>query len=222
MGFEGRPLVRSSKLKSFSSYCLLTTVFLPSPLAHKPRNLDIQTIFIKNVCMKKIDHFMITGIVLALVLAAGNLGGEVKMKKEEQHKAVARLVEEMYNRDLNKADEIFHPDCLHHINGSDEKLLGPDAIRQSILQMKESFVSFHTTINELFGENDQVAFRWTWVGKMKGSGLDYTLHGNTIFRFADGKVIEEWAVDDRLREMLKLGFTLTPPGRGEKVSEAPK
>ena len=159
---------------------------------------------------------MITSIVLALVLAAGNLGGEVKMKKEEQHKAVARLVEEMYNRDLNMAAEIFHTDCIHHINGSTDEAKGPQAIRQSILQMKESFVHFHTTIDELFAENDHVAFRWTWVGKMKGSGLDYTLHGNTIFRFAAGKVIEEWAIDDRLREMLKLGFTLTPPAAEKK------
>jgi predicted ester cyclase len=157
--------------------------------------------------MNKMDRFLVTGIVLALALAAGIRGSEVKMKKEEQHKAVARLVEDMYNRDLNMADEIFHADCIHHINGSTDAMKGPQAIRQSILQMQENFDSFHTTIDELFAENDHVAFRWTWVGKMKGSGLDYTLHGNTIFRFAAGKVIEEWAIDDRLREMLKL----TPP-----------
>jgi predicted ester cyclase len=127
------------------------------------------------------------------------------------HKAVAKLVEQMYNLDFNIADQIFHPDCIHHINGSDEKLTGPDAIKQSILLMKESFSTFHTALEDMLAENDYVAFRWTWSAKMKGSGQDYTLHGNTFFRFADGKVIEQWAIDDRMREMQKLGFVITPP-----------
>lgn len=48
---------------------------------------------------------------------------------------------------------------------------------------------------------------------MHGSGLTTTLHGNTHFRFQDGRVIEAWAIDDRLREMLKQGFTLSPPSQ---------
>jgi predicted SnoaL-like aldol condensation-catalyzing enzyme len=167
--------------------------------------------FAKNASMNKNSNFIIWGIGLAIVLACGDLISEVKMNQVEGNKAVARRVEEMYNRDVNAADEIFHPDCIHHINGSDEELRGPEAIKRSIAQMKESFSAFHTTIDELFAEGDLVAFRWTWVAKMRDSGLGTTLHGNTIFRFADGKVVEQWAMDDRLREMQELGFTLTPP-----------
>lgn len=165
--------------------------------------------------MKKSCFFIVSMIVLAIGLAFGNLTGEVKMKKEDKNKVIAKLVEEMYNRDIDKADEIFHLNCIHHINGTTEQQMGPAAIKQSIMQMKDSFNSFYTKIDELFAENDHVAFRWTWVGKMKVSGLDYTLHGNTIFRFENGKVVEQWAIDDRLREMQELGFTLIPPASSE-------
>ena len=161
--------------------------------------------------MKKNIYAITIAAALAWTWLAVNLNGEVTMKKEEQHKALAGLVVEMYDRDCNIADEIFHPDCRHHINGSAEKLTGPAAIKQSILQTREAFVSSRTTVDAMLAEDDLVAFRWTWVAKIKGSELDYTLHGNTVFRFADGKVIEAWAIDDRLREMQKLGYTLTPP-----------
>lgn len=152
-----------------------------------------------------------TWIALAILLSAGSLSAGETMKKEERLKAVARLVEEMYNRDLSVADDIFHPGCIHHVNGTTDELKGPEAIRKSIREMRQTFSRFHTTIDELLAEGDLVAFRWTWVGTMKGPGTESTLHGNTVFRFTDGKVIEEWAIDDRLREMQRLGFTLTPP-----------
>ena len=163
--------------------------------------------------MKKNTCVIPAGAALAIAFLAMNLTGEVTMKKEAGHKAVAMLVQEMYNRDSNIADTIFHPDCVHHVNGSEEKLKGPEAIKESILQMRENFASLRTTIDAMLAEGDLVAFRWTWVAKIKGSELDYTLHGNTVFRFADGKVIEEWAIDDRMREMQRLGFTLVPPAQ---------
>jgi predicted ester cyclase len=165
--------------------------------------------------MKKSNFFIMAIIVLANGLACGDLTGEVKMKKEDKNKTIARLVVKMYDLDSNTADEIFLPNCVHHINGTTEQKIGPDAMKQSIMQMKESFVTSHTTIDDLLAENDHVAFRWTWVGKMKASGQDYTLNGNTIFRFENGKVAEQWAIDDRLREMQKLGFTLIPPASSD-------
>jgi hypothetical protein len=67
-------------------------------------------------------------------------------------------------------------------------------------------------------EKDKAAFRWTWKGKNMLSGKESVLHGNTVFRFRDGKVIEEWAIEDRLCEMQAQGFTLTPPQASEKKS----
>lgn len=166
--------------------------------------------------MNKIAHCILAGTALAIALLAVNLNGERTMKKEAAHKVVAMRVEEMYNRDSHIADAIFHPDCVHHINGSEEKLQGPEAIQESIRQLRENFASFRTTIDDILAEGDLVAFRWTWAAKLKGSGLDYTLHGNTVFRFKDNKVIEAWAIDDRLREMQRLGYSLVPPAAAEK------
>jgi predicted ester cyclase len=165
----------------------------------------------------------ISGIILFWFIFFGNhyLCGsssiqEGSMKQEEQNKMTTGLVPEMYDRDINKADEIFHPQCIHHINGTTEESTGPDAIKQSIIGMKNAFSDFKTTIDDKLAENDKVAFRWTWQGKHRASGKIWTFHGNTFFRFKDGKVVEEWAIDDRLREMKAQGFTITPPTPPQK------
>jgi predicted ester cyclase len=138
------------------------------------------------------------------------------MKLEDKHKSITMLVQAMYDEDVNKADEIFHPQCIHHVNGVTDKIVGPEAIKQSIAEMKKMFSEIKTTIDDIAAEQDKVAFRWTWKGKNMLSGKESVLHGNTFFRFRDRKVIEEWAIDDRLREMQAQGFTLTPPQASEK------
>lgn len=138
------------------------------------------------------------------------------MKSEDKHKSITMLVQAMYDEDMNKADKIFHPQCIHHVNGVTDKIVGPEAIKQSIAEMKKVFTEMKTTIDDIVAERDKVAFRWTWKGKNMLSSKESVLHGNTLFRFRDGKVIEEWAIDDRLREMQAQGFTLTPPQNSEK------
>ena len=49
---------------------------------------------------------------------------EVSVADEKGNKDRVRLVEVMYNEDLEVADRLFHPDCRHHINGSEEALKG--------------------------------------------------------------------------------------------------
>jgi predicted ester cyclase len=138
------------------------------------------------------------------------------MKLEDKHKSITMLVQAMYDEDVNKADEIFHPQCIHHVNGVTDKTVGPEVIKQSIAEMKKKFSEIKTTIDDIVAEQDKVAFRWIWTGKNIYSGKKSVLHGNTFFRFRDGKVIEEWAIDDRLREMQAQGFTFTPPQASEK------
>jgi len=135
------------------------------------------------------------------------------MNQTLKNKDKVRLVERMYNEDPEIADQLFHPDCLHHINGSEDALKGPTAIKRSIDEMKKQFTTLRVTIEDMVAEDDRVAFRWTFVGTMAVTGGAFTLHGNTHFCFRDGKVIQEWAIDDRLREMMAQGFQLNPPAR---------
>ncbi len=77
--------------------------------------------------------------------------------------------------------------------------------------MSKQFSSSKTVFTEIISEGDSIAVRWTW----EASGLQdqkiWKFNGNTVFHFKNGKIVEYWAIDDRFREMLKHGFTLTPP-----------
>ena len=70
----------------------------------------------------------------------------------------------------------------------------------------------------MVAEGDKVAVRWTLIGAHKGdlmgvppTGVQVTLRGNSILRFADGKCVELWSSFDSRLMWLQLG--VAPPSR---------
>lgn len=133
------------------------------------------------------------------------------MNSEEMNRSVTRLVSQMYDHDPSLADKIFAADCIHHMNGIEQKTKGPACIRTSVEELQRDFSNSRTEIVDLISSADKAAFRWTWEAVRKDSGISFTMQGNTFFHFRDGKVTEAWAIDDRFQVMLSMGFQLIPP-----------
>jgi hypothetical protein len=133
------------------------------------------------------------------------------MRQEERNLKVIKAIPFMYDLDPTQADEIFHQNCVHHINGMTENGKGPDVIKVSIYELGKVFDESQTIFNDVIASGNKVAVRWTWKGKNKMSGSQWIFAGQSFFIFEKGKIVEYWANDNRYLEMLNHGFKIVPP-----------
>lgn len=124
---------------------------------------------------------------------------------------VLRMVEEEFNRGLDIADEIIHPDFFDHTNppGMQEGIAGHRAI---VGLFRASFPDMCWTVEDAVAEGDRVAVRMrlraTQTGEFFGipaSGARVEVGGVHILRIADGRLTEHWGANDDLLLMRQLG-----------------
>lgn len=140
----------------------------------------------------------------------------------EENKAIVRRgFDEMNRRNLNVYDELFAPDYVGHAPPS----MGPkDLNLPARVQIAKAFLGAfpdlrHTIDDDLIAESDKVVARFTVSGTHKGdfrgmppTGKRFEVPGTVIFRIANGKIAEEWALLDALSILQQLG-ALPPPGQ---------
>ncbi len=78
--------------------------------------------------------------------------------------------------------------------------------------MMTAFPDIERTVEDLVAEGDKVVARWTAVGTHTGpfqgmppSGSRATSSGITVFRIADGRIVEEWSESDMLGLLQQIG-----------------
>jgi len=74
------------------------------------------------------------------------------------------------------------------------------------------------TFADVFGQDDRLVVRHVFHGTHTGSimgippsGRDVTVSGTDIYRFAGGRIVEEWAQPDLFGLLQQIG-ALPPPG----------
>lgn len=136
----------------------------------------------------------------------------------ERNKAVARRYFTDIT-DLGKLgflDEIVAENCIVHRPELSEPLRGILAYRQGLERAQATYADFHTTIHEIFGEDDRVACRLThravnrgvWhsrIGSHDVAGKPVTWDAIVVFRFDAGKIAEQWVCRDELGMLIDLG-----------------
>ena len=85
--------------------------------------------------------------------------------------------------------------------------------------MGTAFPDLERQIEDLLAEGDKVVARWTARGTNLGefngmppTGKFATSSGITIFRIADGRIVEEWSENDLLGLLQQLGAIPSPGG----------
>jgi hypothetical protein len=130
-----------------------------------------------------------------------------------ENKAIARRVlEEVFNqRRLVAIGDLATPEFVDH------SLPSGVTAAQSISAFLAGFPDAHFTVQDQIEEGDKVVTRWVTRGTHTGNlfgipptGKSMTMSGISIYRIANGKMVEAWVQYDQLGMMQQLGLAPTP------------
>jgi steroid delta-isomerase-like uncharacterized protein len=111
---------------------------------------------------------------------------------------VRRFYDEVFGRRrLEAIDELYAVDCVRHT------FAGPPRDnawhKQQVAELWAGFPDWRVSLDALIGEGDTVAARWTFRGThtapfrgIAPTGKEGRLQGITLFRVADGRIVETW------------------------------
>jgi predicted ester cyclase len=139
----------------------------------------------------------------------------------EANKAIVRRYREAHNtNNMAALDEIVATDLISHntLPGVPPGLAGGKMVHQGFLA---AFPDGQTSTEELIAEGDRVVERSSFRGTNKGSFLGAPPTGRTvqsqsisIYRIANGKIVEHWGENDVIGVMTQLGLMPAPGQAG--------
>jgi steroid delta-isomerase-like uncharacterized protein len=144
------------------------------------------------------------------------------MSAIEQNKATARRwSEELWGRgNVTVADEIIAADYVRHDPGDPFPARGPADVKRIVTMLRKMLPDLEIRVESIIAEGDLVVSRYSTtatdtVGYMGMPATGKTIHASAMqmFRFANGKIVESWAVRDDLGVLRQLGHVPPPPGR---------
>jgi len=123
------------------------------------------------------------------------------MSTEENKDLIRRYVKEIYNKqDLTNYSEFVSNELFDY---------GVEHLKQFFT----AFTDLHTNVLDLFGEGEKVIARLDITGTNTGSfagqpptGKKVNFQSFRIYRIVDNRIVESWAMQDRLGLMEQLGF----------------
>lgn len=129
-----------------------------------------------------------------------------------------RFFEEILSRgDLELIEELFTGDYNAHTPiGIFEGLKGA---KQFVTGLREAFPDLDVKVEDQVVEGDKIANLWKARGTHHGNfggipatGRKMEINGITMFRVANGKVLESWGFADLMSMMKQLGVAPGQPG----------
>src|SRR5262249_53431780 len=109
------------------------------------------------------------------------------------------------------------PDYVRHDPGDPFPARGPDDVKRIVTMLRSMLPDLKITIDQVVAEGDFVVSRYTstatdtrgYMG-LPATGKSIKTSAMQMFRFADGKIVESWAVRDDLGTLRQLGHLPTP------------
>lgn len=135
----------------------------------------------------------------------------------EENKAIVRdYFEAFANKDLAWIDEHIAPDFVRHDPGLPFEVRGPEGVRHLNSVLLTAFPDLRLDLEDVVGEGGKVLARLTIRATHQGEFMDIPPTGKEVevgvldlFRIADGRLEEHWAMIDNLGMMRQLGVTLS-------------
>ena len=121
---------------------------------------------------------------------------------------------------LDELDSIVDSNFVRHFN-LDPEINGIDSLKKQITMFRTAYPDLKITVDDGVYSENKAAGRWsltaanTGQGMMPPTGKSVKTWGESIFHFVNGKITEEWAVDDDKSFMEQLGFTMMPPSNNK-------
>jgi predicted ester cyclase len=137
----------------------------------------------------------------------------------ELNKAIVRRYREIHNNDeMDKLEEVLAPDFVPHSTMPGMPWNGLESAKQIHLLGKASFPDMSVKTEDLIAEGDKVVERWTQTQTHTGapfmgippSAKPIVMTGMSIYRIANGKIVEHWGNMDFFGMMAQMGAIPTP------------
>lgn len=136
----------------------------------------------------------------------------------EENTAIALRFAQIWGQgSLDLIDEYASPEIAVSYPLLPETVHGPDAFKEVIRGIRSGMPDVECEVHETIAQGDKVAGRWTMRGTHSGelngippTGKQVTLSGITIYRLAEGKVVEEFGEENALGFLQQLGVIPTP------------
>ncbi|MFL5800996.1 MAG: ester cyclase [Roseiflexaceae bacterium] len=137
--------------------------------------------------------------------------------QEEANKAIIRRYREAHNaNDMAALDDIVAADLISH-NSFPGLPSGREGGKMAHQGVVAAFADGRTTSEDLVAEGDKVVERFSFRGTHTGAFLGVPPTGKiiqstgiSVFRIANGQIVEHWGENDGIGVMIQLGV-LPPP-----------
>jgi hypothetical protein len=143
-----------------------------------------------------------------MLFAVLNLYCEQETKVD--YKTVVHIFNKAWNTgEYDLLDQVVHPEYFKQ--EGEMQIVGIEPLKEYIKNWRYSLPDAKIVyIDEVYG-NEKAAILFTLEGTPLDSGKKFKSEGIVIFRFKDGKIIEDKSVFDQLTSFMQQGYTLTPP-----------
>jgi steroid delta-isomerase-like uncharacterized protein len=141
--------------------------------------------------------------------------GEFSMLAEDNKELTRRHTECWNQGNVALLEELLAPDFIHH-NPDRPDVRSREDYKRWFAESYRLFPDLHITVVIVVAEADKGAGLWTFRGTNTGdfelpapapaTGKQVSVSGMNIFRFAEGKIVEEWLQEDTLGMLQQLGF----------------
>ena len=133
------------------------------------------------------------------------------MSVEENRTIVIRSFKGFDKGDLRELQELTASNFVDH-NPLPGQAPGVVGVKQASSMYRTAFPDAKVIIEDVIAEKDKVVIRWTGRGLHTGeflgvppSGKQVQMRGISIFRVANGKIVEQWSELNLLDIMLQIG-----------------
>lgn len=155
--------------------------------------------------MKSLTRYILS-LFLVTLFGTSSYSQEV----EHNYKLTVHTFNEAWNTgNYDLLDKVVHQDYLK-LEG-DLKLEGIEPLKEFVKDYRESYEDVKITyIDEVYG-HEKAAIKFTIEGTPKETGKKFKAEGIVIFRFRDGKIIEDHSVFDQLSALKQQGYKIVDP-----------
>lgn len=150
-------------------------------------------------------------LLVAFLLFLGSCTSNSPKNDVEANQEIIRRYHQVWSDgQISALDSILAPDFVYHfLNGVEYN--GVEGGKNFINSHRKSFPDWKEEIVDIIAENDKIVTRYKSTGTHRGNfnGLDSTgkkviIYETSIYRIANGKIVEQWGFPDELSMRTQL------------------